>query len=259
MESRVLKNLKEIRALGLPVFLRHLGRLRPDRKVTVKVPGVGSIHLRSGDSDFGSVRQVFVYREYDLAFVTALDARVRARYEAILAAGETPIIADIGANIGAASLWFAAQFPNAKIVAVEPDPGNFALLRQNAAGNPAITVVEAAIGAEPGYVALESSGDQSWAIRTVRAERGVPVLTMDGVIDAAGGGTPFLAKIDIEGFEAELFGSNLAWIEGYFVVIVEPHDWIMPGAFTSRSFQKAMAGHDFEMFLRGENIIYARA
>ncbi len=43
------------------------------------------------------------------------------------------LIADIGANIGAASVFLHTKYPEARIVAVEPSPVAFALLSRNAA------------------------------------------------------------------------------------------------------------------------------
>ena len=42
------------------------------------------------------------------------------------------------------------------------------------------------------------------------------------------------------------------------VVFIEPHDWLMPGEGSSRSFQAAFGQRDFEIFVSGENIIYVR-
>lgn len=76
--------------------------------------------------------------------------------------------------------------------------------------------------------------------------------------EAFRGGTPFLAKIDIEGFESDLFSSSTEWLSDVSVVFIEPHDWLYPGKKTSRSFQRAMAEQDFEIHLMGENIAYVR-
>jgi len=62
----------------------------------------------------------------------------------------------------------------------------------------------------------------------------------------------------VKGFEADLFDGDTAWLTDARIVIIEPHDWMMPGKGTSLSFQKAMAQHDFELLLRGENIIYVK-
>ena len=72
-------------------------------------------------------------------------------------------------------------------------------------------------------------------------------------------GTPFIAKIDIEGFESEVFLDNLGWLDDIYMLLIEPHDWLFPGQRKSRSLQRAMASRDFEIFISGENLVYVRA
>ncbi|MCU1476038.1 MAG: hypothetical protein JWQ64_731 [Subtercola sp.] len=51
------------------------------------------------------------------------------------------------------SLWFCAEFPDGRVVAIEPDPANLELGRRNTALNgftDRITFIQAAIGDEPG-------------------------------------------------------------------------------------------------------------
>jgi FkbM family methyltransferase len=255
---KVKTNLNDMRFFGPAVVQRHLKRHAADPQMTVAVPQIGPVHIRAGESDIATLRQVFIGGEYDLSHPEHLKSRVLARYRAIIDQGAVPIIADIGANIGSASLWFKQQFPDAAVVAVEPDPDNAAVLKRNLAGRPLVTVVEAAIGATAGFVALENRSS-GWAVQTKRAESGIAIVTVDDVIAQVPGGIPFIVKIDIEGFESDLFKSNLDWIAGAYVVMIEPHDWMLPGQMTSRAFQQAMAAHPFEMFIRGENILYVRA
>ncbi len=54
-------------------------------------------------------------------------------------------IIDCGANIGITALYFAARYPNARIYSVEPDPSNFAILKQNVASELRITPINAAV------------------------------------------------------------------------------------------------------------------
>ena len=68
----------------------------------------------------------------------------------------------------------------------------------------------------------------------------------------------FLVKIDIEGFEEDLFSKNTEWLMDTKAVIIEPHDWMFPGRYSSQSFQAAIAGEQFELLIRGENLIYIR-
>jgi len=69
-------------------------------------------------------------------------------------------------------------------------------------------------------------------------------------------GELFQVKVDIEGFEKDLFGSNLDWLDQVDAVFIEPHDWLLPEDRTSRAFQQALAARDFSMLLCGENLIY---
>jgi FkbM family methyltransferase len=254
---KVKTNLSDMRFFGPAVVRRHIKRHSSDPQMTVAVPQIGSVYIRAGESDIATLRQVFIGGEYDLSHPEHLKKRVWARYRAIIDQGSIPIIADIGANIGAASLWFKQQFPDAAVVAIEPDPDNAAVLKRNLAGRSRVTMVEAAIGATAGFVALENRSS-GWAVQTKRADAGIPIVTVDDAFAHSAGDTPFIVKIDIEGFESDLFKSNLDWIAQAFVVMIEPHDWMLPGQMTSRAFQQAMAAHPFEMFIRGENILYVR-
>jgi hypothetical protein len=83
------------------------------------------------------------------------------------------------------------------------------------------------------------------------------MITVEDAFGLSGGDSPFIIKIDIEGFEKELFANNTKWIERSQVVIIEPHDWMTPG--TSRSFRLAMDQHPFEVVIRGENLLYVRS
>ncbi|WP_342353833.1 hypothetical protein [Methylobacterium dankookense] len=51
-----------------------------------------------------------------------------------------------------------------------------------------------------------------------------------------------LVKIDIEGFESELFASNTEWVDKAFAIIIEIHDDRLPGQHSSRAMQRALFG-----------------
>jgi hypothetical protein len=102
------------------------------------------------------------------------------------------------------------------------------------------------------------SDGKAWTIQTGRAESGVSIITMEDAFGASGGDTPFLVKVDIEGFERDLFTSNLDWIEHTHAIFVEPHDWMFPGQRTSGALQDAMAGRPYELHICGDNLLYVR-
>jgi FkbM family methyltransferase len=155
--------------------------------------------------------------------------------------GLQPLIVDCGANIGTASMYFAQGYPEARIVAVEPAPDNFELLCKNTAGDP-VRPVRAAIASRPGSLTLRDPGAGAWAYTTtdevapgaVIGE--VEAVTIDQIVRAEPGTTPFILKVDVEGAESELFSTNTEAISRFPVVIVELHDWMFPAQGTSRSF-----------------------
>lgn len=224
--------------------------------VDVQLPSGGVAAIRPKDSDFATLRQVFRDKNYAID-LPPMWKRVEDAYARILAAGEVPVIVDAGANIGAATIWFQQTFPKAMVLAIEPDPENAALLRKNLDRIDRTKVFEAAVGSQPGFVSV-ASADSSWAVTTERAEQGCPIVTIPEAVASVDRGRLFIAKIDIEGFESDLFSAGTEWLDDAAVVYIEPHDWMNPGTGSSRSFQKEMGVRPFEMLLSGENLVYVR-
>jgi len=250
----IKENIKDVISFGPGFMLRHLPRGAPAQGI--RVAEYGNIHLRAGQSDCAVIRQVFRERQYDLG-TTGIGERVWNRYAEILNSGGIPIIVDAGANIGAASLWFLAAYPRAQVIAIEPEPDNLAVLHLNADGKERLSVLDAAVGSNEGFVSVNCDGP-GWAAQTMRAQAGIPIVTMDSAFRSVERGVPFIAKIDIEGFEKDLFSENLEWLNDVYVVYVEPHDWLLPGQMTSRPFQRALAQHPFELMISGDNLAFVR-
>jgi FkbM family methyltransferase len=67
------------------------------------------------------------------------------QYNVAIQVAGAPRVLDIGANVGAFSLYALGLWPQAQIIAYEPHPAIFRYLRQNTA-QMAVTCVEAAVG-----------------------------------------------------------------------------------------------------------------
>jgi len=210
---------------------------------------------RTQGSDLAVLRQVFVMRDYrvdDFAQCAAL----RRFHEALQAAQGTPLIIDAGANIGASAVWFAACFPDASILAVEPDPQNCEVLARNVSCLP-VDCKEAALGSVARTGSLVDPGRGEWAYR-LGAPDGTPVsvICANQLVrsEIEKGRTPLIFKIDIEGGEGELFDRDDEWVDLFPLLIVELHDWQLPGQARSRSFLQSIARRDFDFVYRGENV-----
>ena len=259
--EKILRWLGDASYFGVGACLNYASSCLLKRNTTVTAPGYGRIRIRADQSDFAVIRQILKSREYD-AGSPIHHAWLQERYDGICASGGTPVIIDAGANIGVSARWFAKQYPKAKVIAVEPDPDNFALCNVNTLGFGNIVSVHAAIGARAGAVFLTNTTGHAWGVQTRRtegtSEGAMPVRPISTLLDPNADERLLLVKIDIEGFERDLFSDNVEWIETPALIIIEPHDWMFPGEGSSASFQKALAKYDWELLIKGENLFYFR-
>ena len=192
--------------------------------------------------------------EYGLEKIARRD-ELNARYETILAQKLTPLIVDCGAHCGIATKFFAETYPQARIVAVEPDEDNVALARETNRGD-RITVLCAAVGSADGTGSLERQ-DRSFAHRVNGAVAGeTRILSINTLVDdeRRGGARPFIVKIVIEGSEENLFEDNTGWIDAFPLLIIELHDGMLPGTANARNFLREMGKRDRDFLYHGKNI-----
>jgi FkbM family methyltransferase len=217
------------------------------------------VELRPNSSDLSVFAQIFVDNDYNLRRFGRYPEICRLFNE--IERGKTPLILDCGANIGLSSLYFAKNWPSAHVIAVEPDQANFEMMRRNVAVHANIQPVEAAVGGEDGAIRIMDRGAEEWARRTERASAGaldgITGLSIQSLIALAPPPReyqPFLIKIDIEGAEKDLFSCNREWIAKFPILIIELHDWMLPGQGTSRNFLEAIAPLDRDFVFFGENV-----
>jgi FkbM family methyltransferase len=137
-------------------------------------------------------------------------------WHAIQARARSPRIVDLGAHVGTATLLFLELFPTARVLAVEPNPENAALLRRTIESNhlgEQCKLYQAAAGVVGGTATIVGSSGLSHLVRgdTVEAvdlmpplrkffPHGVPtrveVLDVFTLLDGVD-----LLKMDIEGAE----------------------------------------------------------
>src|SRR5262249_21565594 len=74
-----------------------------------------------------------------LSEMVATDILAGRTYPKIDAAAGVRTVVDVGANVGAAAVWFSLAYPDATIHALEPAREPFALLARNTADRPRVT------------------------------------------------------------------------------------------------------------------------
>jgi FkbM family methyltransferase len=138
-------------------------------------------------------------------------------------------IVDIGAHVGSFTVWSALRSPQARILAVEPNPETFALLERNILDNglrDRVVAINAAVGSESGTGSLELV-EHSLGTRLAPKGSGgvtVSVQTLPLLLAAAGMGDVDLLKIDCEGMEYAVFEDlDLLSLQRLKVIACEYH------------------------------------
>jgi FkbM family methyltransferase len=175
-----------------------------------------ALWCRANSSDLSVFGQIFIQREY-----RCLDA--------VPSAG---LIIDCGANTGYSAAYFLTRFSSARVIAIEPDPENYAMLCRNLASYGArATCIRAGVWSHSTTLALDEAQagiGREWA-RTVRPARAgekdsIKAVDVGSLLQESGAERISILKVDIEGSEREVFARNTAeWLPRVDHIVVELH------------------------------------
>lgn len=168
---------------------RSLRLRRSPREVSHLVEGLEQrVYMRRVTSDLIAAHQVFGKHQYRLP----RDYSPRVIY-------------DCGAHLGLATLFFATRYPDATVVAIEPHPANFDLLRRNTEHLPNVHAIEGAIWPDDTDLAIANPWAQPWGFRVRPSSSGrVSAITLERLAETYGHGEGTVLKLDIEGAECAL-------------------------------------------------------
>lgn len=187
------------------------------------------VTLRPAAGDLAVLYEIFTRNAYAVAPEVLDPSRVQ-------------VIVDAGAHIGMASLYFADRYRDARILSIEPNPENFALLKANTAGEPRITPVEACLTGLPDQQVFIATAGLAWSFQKNAAGQGekVPGYSMDQLCAAHGISQIDLLKLDIEGGEEDVL-AHPQFLSYVRVIVAELH-----GAYTLARFNADLAHSGFK-------------
>jgi len=195
------------------VRLRQARRVRGPELVAFHAPGIAHpVWLRPATTDVSVFENNLVRQSYACARLT----------------GSVRLILDAGANAGYASAYFLNAYPDADVVALEPDPDNAALARLNLAPYGArVRLIEAAIWPRPATLRIVMA-DRRDSVRVeetfgdvAQGCRGIDPLA---AVAHAEGARINLFKCDIEGAEEQLFSDDAdRWLDRTDCIVIELH------------------------------------
>ncbi len=248
MISSIKQYLKVVGISGLMVAIKgqltNTTTLFTKHRADCKDP----IQLRLPGADAYTYEQIFFDEEYKFKVED-----------------EPKTIVDAGANIGLTAIYLANKYPNAKIIAIEPEDSNFELLCKNVANYTNITPLHAALWHKNEKINLVDPGLGEWGFMTEEQDAAekiaadtrheVDAMTVDKIMEKFNLDKIDILKVDIEGAEKEVFEDTSAWINKVDAIIAELHERMKTGA--NRSFYNGSNGFSLE-WQRGENVFLSR-
>lgn len=174
-------------------------------------------------SDYYVFKQVFIDQEYQSPISYFEKNNI-----------ELNTVIDAGANIGLTSIYIKQHFPNAKIVCIEPDNENLALLRYNLQTfieDKSIKIYHAGLLGVSGLglsISEGFRGGNDWAkqVEVTESINNLKSITVNDIMDQNNFNNIDLLKIDIEGAETFLLEKNtdLDFLKVTKVIAIEIHD-----------------------------------
>ena len=161
----------------------------------VIVPWIGNIRLAARRGMTGATGNVYagLHEFADMAFTLHF-----------LRPGD--LFVDVGANVGSYTL-LASGVCKAKTISFEPDPDTMRFLRRNIELNGLyrhVVLEQAALGAEEGDVEFTVGLDTANHVAREREPKRTRRVSMR-TLDSLGSSPPTMIKVDVEGYEADVF------------------------------------------------------
>ncbi len=222
---------------GSKIFFQLFGSKGSIR--SSKLPGELNFRPKNSE-DIYTFQELFLAEQYQFDFPV-----------------EIKTIVDAGANIGYASVYLSAKYPNANIIALEPDAENFALLEKNTIGLKNVTCINKALWNDEMGIQImnQESGNRGYMVEKSQSDQIIESTTVEALMSLYGWNTIDLFKIDIEGAEQEVFEHGAdKWLNKTNAMFIELHDRMKPHS--SKPVFKAVSNHDFLFDMKGENLVF---
>ena len=202
------------------------------------------IIIRENTTDHFVFRDIFLFNEFKLPVTS-----------------NPKLIIDAGAYIGLSSLYYSLQFPDAQIIAVEPESSNFQILTTNTELYPNIQRINAGIWSRNTRLKIVDSQSEKWAFTVIEADESdsdaIKAVTIDEILADSGFEEIDILKIDIEGSEKEIFSRNSEnWLKKVKIIVLELHDRLIPGC--SDSVYNALKKEEWQEYKKGEKVIFIK-
>lgn len=217
---------------------KYLKTIKNKQAYEIKENG-NKFYLRKGTSDFEVLKDIFGEKTYDFKIIK-----------------NPKIILDCGANIGLGSLFFNMRFPEARIIAIEPEETNYELLCKNTENIKNILALKTGLWNKEVNLEIKDIGlgKFGFIVEEVEEGKGIKSESINSLMLKYNIEFIDILKLDIEGSEKEVFEKNNEWLKKVGILVIELHDRMKEGC--AKSLFTALMNYDYVFELSGENLIF---
>lgn len=162
-------------------------------------------------------------------------------------------IVDAGAYAGYSSVWYARKYPDATVIAIEPEGSNYEILSENIRPYGNILGMKKALWPVQTSVHVRDMGTGDWGfkmeIEETNTTESVNTITVEQLLDQSPENKIDILKIDIEGAEIDLLANTKEWEDKVSVIMIELHEWFAPGSIAA--YDKFKSQGNWVEFING--------
>jgi FkbM family methyltransferase len=170
---------------------------------------------------------------------------------------------DGGANIGLFTILMKNQYPDAKIICIEPDSENFDILQKNVSLYSNVYCEKCGLWNKDTKLKVYDKynlGKWGLVVEEDLDNGNLPAISIESLLKKHNIEQVDILKLDIEGSEKEIFSDNFEiWLQKVKIIVVELHDRMKAGC--AKAFFEAINKNFTNYTLSissGGNIIIAK-
>jgi FkbM family methyltransferase len=235
-----------INLLGFVQYIKLIKTQNSDKKelLPLKVRNFEyPIYVRSGTSDLSSFKQIFIKEEFKN--LKKIDRKIET-------------IIDAGSNCGHVSIYLSKLFPNAKIIAIEPDTSNCSVIRKNIKHYKNIKLLKGGVWHSDSNLKIFNPDTKNWSFRVEEvkeSEGDFKGYNLKTIMNKYNFKKIDILKMDIEGSEKNVFEKNYKyWLSKTKLGFVEVHERYARGV--TKIINKRIKEYKFKTSQEGEKLFF---